>query len=320
MLQLAGGLHCESCHRDYPIVLGIPDLRVYPDPYIGATHDYRKGELLQARAESLDFAGLVRFYWEITPETPPDLKERFIRHVLTDEQRASEWLPQMPQPLFRSAPRGVEIGCGTGALLQAMRPRFAFLVGCDIAFRWLVVARKRLEPAGVAAPLVCCCADYLPFPDGSFDCAAAISLLEHLPNAQQAAVRECARVLRKEGSLWVVSANRYSLAPEPHVRVWGVGFLPRRWMPAYVRWRRGLSYDKFRLLSCSELRRMIQSAGFEQVSLSLPSITRSEVEHLGEFARIAARLLGFLSRISLLRWWLLLVAPLLQVVGWKRSD
>src|SRR3989449_9933399 len=64
----ASGYHCAACCRDFPVVLGIPDLRVYPDPYLSFEDDRRKGQVLQARAETVDFAELVRFYWEITPE------------------------------------------------------------------------------------------------------------------------------------------------------------------------------------------------------------------------------------------------------------
>ncbi len=61
---------------------GNPDLRVYPDPYVGCEDDPRKGKVLREEVGSIDFAELVRSYWQITPEIPPDLKERFTRHVL----------------------------------------------------------------------------------------------------------------------------------------------------------------------------------------------------------------------------------------------
>ena len=79
--------HCARCDRAYPVVLGIPDFRVYPDPYISIEADHRKGAQVQEQAEKLSFRDLLRFYWEhvATPPTPLDLRERFIRHVLTDE-------------------------------------------------------------------------------------------------------------------------------------------------------------------------------------------------------------------------------------------
>ncbi len=319
LVAIEAALHCPSCSRDYPIVLGIPDLRAYPDPYIGFADDHRKGERLQARAELLNFAELVRFYWEITPEAPRDLRQHFIRHVLSDEERAAEWL-ECVRPVAQGGSRLLDVGCGTGALLKAACGRFSTLIGCDIAFRWLVVARKRLDESHVPAQLVCCCADYLPFPKGCFDAAAAISLLEHLPRGQEVALRECARVLRPAGAFWVISANRYSLGREPHVHVWGVGFLPRRWMAAYVRWRRGLPYDKFRRLSVFDVRRMFRGAGFERVALSVPRIGEADLRTRGATVRAAARVFQFLSRIPLLGRLLILVSPLVQVVGFRSAE
>jgi uncharacterized protein YbaR (Trm112 family) len=102
-------LYCRPCDRAYPIVLGLPDLRVYEDPLIPLKDDCRKGEKVQAQAEKLDFAGLVRYYWSLPtyPYTPPELCERFIRHVLTDEVRIEAYREQIghgeagPTPVFR---------------------------------------------------------------------------------------------------------------------------------------------------------------------------------------------------------------------------
>ena len=71
-------LTCTGCERTYPIVLGIPDLRLYEDPLIPKLDDYRKGEKLQRAAESLSFAELVAFYWTLPtyPPTPADLSAR----------------------------------------------------------------------------------------------------------------------------------------------------------------------------------------------------------------------------------------------------
>jgi SAM-dependent methyltransferase len=308
---------CAACSRDFPVVLGIPDLRVYPDPYISMTEDHRKGERLEAHAANTDFAGLVRYYWEITPETPPDLKARFVRHVLSDERRVTSWLAHLPQQL---SPGGscLDLGCGTGSLLKVAAPRFGRVIGCDIAFRWLVVARKRLAEAGLPSNLVCCCADYLPFPAAAFQSIAAISVLEHLPARQEAALQECDRVLSEAGVLWVVSANRFSLTPEPHVQVWGVGFLPRRWMATYVGWRRRLTYDKFRLLSCLELRRVLRRSGLNEVALSSPPVSEADLEGRMTIARVAAALFNFVMRIPIVRALLLLFVPLIQVVARKR--
>src|SRR5215469_5090603 len=139
-------LFCTQCRRTYPIVLGIPDLRVYEDPLIPLQDDYRKGEKIQAEAERLGFADLVRYYWSLPthPPTPPDLSERFIRHVLSDEQRIEGYKDKIGH-----GQRFLEVGCGTAALVKSAQQSFSFAVGCDVAFRWLLIARKRLEEAGL---------------------------------------------------------------------------------------------------------------------------------------------------------------------------
>jgi len=311
-----GGYACSPCRRHYPVVLGIPDLRIYPDPYISIEEDHRKGERIQAQAEGLSFAELLRFYWENVslPPTPVDLRERFIRHVLTDEERAEGFLAE-------STPGKacLDVGCGAGALLIVAPRKFDQVFGCDVAFRWLVIARKRLQEAGLPANLICCGADCLPFPPQRFDLVTAVSLLEHVRDPR-AVVKECGRVLKESGRLFVLTTNRFSLAPEPHVRIWGVGFLPRRWMPAYVQWRRGLSYDKHRLLSCFELRRMLKKTRFGSKSFSLPRVTGADRANLGRAERLGARLFTSLGKIPLLRWALLVVSPVIQVAATKRPN
>ena len=307
-------LHCARCQRTYPIVLGIPDLRVYEDPLIPLEDDYRKGEKVQAQAEKLDFAALVRFYWSLPtyPYTPPELCERFIRHVLTDEVRIEAYRDKIG--------RGrafLDIGSGTAALVKAAQSQFELAVGCDVAFRWLLIARKRLHEAGRPANLVCCCADYLPFDTAAFDSVASVSLLEHVADAS-AVIRESARVTRPDGQIFAWTTNRFSLAPEPHVRVWGVGFLPRRWMPAYVKWRRGLAYEKKRLLSCFEIRRFFRKAGFSKLRFSLPAVTAADWQHLGTLERMGARLFTLAAKIPLLRSLLLAISPVIQVVARRR--
>jgi ubiquinone/menaquinone biosynthesis C-methylase UbiE/uncharacterized protein YbaR (Trm112 family) len=300
-------LVCLHCQRAFPIVMGIPDLRVYEDPLIPRDDDYRKGEKIQAAAEHLGFADLVRYYWSLPtyPPTPPDLSERFMRHVLSDEQRIEAYKCEIGR-----GESFLDIGCGTAALVKVARQSFAFAVGCDVAFRWLLIARKRLHEAGVKPNLVCCCADYLPFAEGFFDSVAAVSLLEHI-SEPAATIREMRRVAKPDGRIFVWTANRFSLAPEPHVRVWGVGFLPRRWMPAYVRWRRGMVYDKKRLLSWFELRKLLKRAGLHPIRFLVPVITAADWDNLKGFERAAARIYVWLARFALCRGPLIVVSPAL---------
>ena len=52
----ADAYRCAACARSYPIVLGIPDLRAYPDPHVVSVEDdYRKGAQVQEQASRLRF-------------------------------------------------------------------------------------------------------------------------------------------------------------------------------------------------------------------------------------------------------------------------
>lgn len=304
---------CAHCRRTFPIVLGIPDLRVYSDPYITVEQDHEKGRIVQAQAERMSFAELLRFYWENVslPPTPTDLREGFIRHVLSDQARVEGIANQLG-----SGNTCLDVGCGAGSLIGTARRSFEVVIGCDIAFRWLVLARKRLKEVGASANLVCCCADYLPFPAESFDLVTAISLLEHVRDAQ-AVAGECARVQSGGGRLFVWTANRFSLGPEPHVHIWGVGFLPRRWMSAYVKWRRGLPYAKQHLLSCFELRRMLKRSRYDSLAFSLPSVMAEDFKGRGWMERVGAHVFRFLSSVPPFRWLLMPISPALLVLAKK---
>ncbi len=302
---------CRPCGARYPIVLGIPDFRLYEDPLIPLADDYRKGEKLQAEAERRSFAELVAYYWSLPtyPRTPPELAARFVQHVLSDARRIDGYAD-----LLGRGGGLLDLGCGAGVLLRAASRRFALRVGADVGFRWLIVARRGLEEAGLPADLVCCCADHLPFAPGVFETVSSVALLEHVPDAA-AVLRECARVMAPRGRAFVWTSNRFSLAPEPHVRVWGVGFLPRRWMPAYVRWRSGLSYEKKHLLSRGELADALRRSGLGRVRFSAPAVTDADLAPMRGVERLAARAWRVVRRIPLLRRVLLPLFPVLQVVA-----
>ncbi len=305
-LCVAGG------HR-WPIALGIPDFRLAEDPLIPRKDDCRKGERLQAEAASRSFAGLVAFYWTLPtyPPTSADLSARFVHHVVTDDQRITGYAALLGQ-----GRAFLDVGCGAGVLTREMGSRFPVTVGLDVGFRWLIVARRGLEEAGRPVNLVCANAEHLPFADGVFDTVSSVSLLEHVPDAGTV-LAECARVSVPRGRIFVSTTNRFSLVPEPHVRVWGVGFLPRRWMSGYVQWRRGTAYERKHLLSAGELRRSMHRAGLASVRLEVPVVTPADIALMGRGERLAARGWSILSRVPVIRAALIHVFPVLQAVGFR---
>ncbi|MGH2396602.1 MAG: hypothetical protein ACRDFW_06350, partial [bacterium] len=81
-------LRCVSCTQRFPILLGIPDLRVFPDPYIQAEPDRAKGLQVAARLVDLSFAELIDFYYSITPAVPPHHARQYTRGLMAGVGRA----------------------------------------------------------------------------------------------------------------------------------------------------------------------------------------------------------------------------------------
>src|SRR5947207_13898152 len=79
-----GGLHsgedsyrCSSCGTVFPVIAGIADFRLTPDPWIGIEEDREKALRIEEATRELAFADAVRAYWRMTPDTPSDRAARF---------------------------------------------------------------------------------------------------------------------------------------------------------------------------------------------------------------------------------------------------
>ncbi len=308
--------HCPPCARRYPIVMGIPDFRLFPDPYISIEDDYRKAEALMERYESSRFRDLVTRYWAITPGVPGALVAEYVRGAMDGERRGrAAWATILSADAPAGRGRLLDVGCGTAGFLAAAASEFNTAVGLDIAFRWLIVARKRLEEAGGRnVTLVCACAEHLPFPDGAFDLVVGEDALDHV-NDPQAFLREGARVLTPErGVFYLSTPNRYSLGPDPHVWVWGVGFLPVRLRDRYVRRRRGVPYGPIHPVSYLQMRRLLGGASLRIRRLLFPSLHGLDSRRLTGWQRAQVRVYGLVRRLPVLRESLRLFGPGFQIL------
>ncbi len=307
--------HCAPCAAEYPIVLGIPDFRVEPDPWIGLEADREKARRVVAASEGEDLATSVAAYWAMTPGTPPALASRFTAHVVAGERRATEWLDMVDRTAHVAASGPwLEIGCASGDLLAACAARGVPAVGVDVAMRWLVLARRRPALASGAQRLICANGEALPFRDGCFARVVSVGTLEHCQRAD-VVVSESARVLAAGGDAWVRTTNRFSLLPEPHVGVWGVGLVPRRWADAYVRWWSGERYLHHRPLSAREISRAMRRAGFGDVAVTPASMLSSDRDRLGPAGRRIAPIYAWARRVPAVAAGLAQIAPLLDASG-----
>jgi SAM-dependent methyltransferase len=260
-----GALACAPCGRTFPGVAGLIDMRLASDRYLALDAERAKAERLHAVEPTTDVNGLAAAYYAMTDEVVDRRRGRFLRHIVEAEARGEALAARLPRD-----GRILEVGCGTGGLLVAAARSGRWVEGVDIASRWLVVARRRLTDHGLSLPLAAAEAERLPWPGRTFDAVVADSLLEHLDDPARA-FREWARVLRPGGELVVWSPNRFTLTTDPHLGLWGVGWLPRRSLPSYLRWR-GRGEWPPRTLSAFEARRLARRCGFEEVAVGPAAI------------------------------------------------
>jgi SAM-dependent methyltransferase len=212
----------------------------------------------------------------------------------------------------------VDLGCGAGGLLAALVRRGVQGVGIDVSLEWLVVAHRIIVENGGRPLLAAAMAESLPLADASVRAVISLDVLEHVGD-QRRYIQEVDRVLQPGGVCALATPNRFSLTPEPHVAVWGVGWLPRRWQRSYVWWRAAKRYEFCTLLSVLGLRRVVS------VNTSLrPQIAPGIVpdDELRRFPAPRARLARLYNRVAAragLKVVVLPVCPFFRVIARKAA-
>ena len=107
-------------------------------------------------------------------------------------------------PYLEGSSRSLELGYGTGHLLQACAESGAWVVGLDASRQMGRLARKRLDRSGQVAGVTSGYAQNMPFPDGAFDKVAATFPTEYILDRQT--LSEVRRVLKPGGSLIILPA------------------------------------------------------------------------------------------------------------------
>ena len=265
--------------------------------------------------KDLDFETLLHLYYRLHPEPGGDLHEKHMAHLAGEQDQARVALDLIEQCRPLAPGEAVlEVGCGFGQYLAVAAERAHHAVGVDLCLAFLVLARKQLNGRGV---FVAAEAEQLPFPDRAFAAVIAADVIEHLAD-QQRAIEEMGRVLLPGAPLFLSTPNRFSLTPEPHVGLWGVGYLPRRWANRYVRRRRGIAYDDVRLLSAPSLHRILRRHFPGRARLLIPGLSPRQMEQLSPLQRRLASVYLTLRRMPVVRNAFYLVGPFFHVVAEKQ--
>jgi ubiquinone/menaquinone biosynthesis C-methylase UbiE/DNA-binding MarR family transcriptional regulator len=132
-----------------------------------------------------------------------------IRSLYVDEHEVEADLVEI---IASADPRDLlDIGTGTGRILEILGPRVERALGIDQSREMLAVARVNLERAGLENASVRLGDMYqLDLPDASFD-AVAIHQVLHYADRPAAAIAEAARVLRPNGILVLVDFAPHAL-------------------------------------------------------------------------------------------------------------
>ena len=319
MQEHTSGYDCPRCSRNYRRLAGLPDLRVQPPGSFDVAKDLYFAELLQQREQQLTFQELLAYYYTLNPPANERLHGQHMAHFEVEGEQAAAAIAELAESRSCSGTEPLlDVGCGLGQYLRAGLARFKVVVGIDLSLAQLVLARKHLEEAGQTVLLAAAQSEHLPFPVSAFGAAVAADSLEHVADAATA-VREVSRVLMPGAGFYVSTPNRFSLTPEPHVGIWGLGYWPRSLATWHVRNTLNIRYDDIRLFSFLRLQRLLRLSFEGQCHVRLPRIGRREAQSFSPRKRGWARLYEAVRAIPLLRIGLYIVVPYFQAICVKRS-
>lgn len=309
-------LECVGCGRSFPTVSGIPDFRLSIPRYLDGAADLALAKELAE--SSLPLEELVRTVYSRRPGWDPARIELRTQGVLSARQRLHDDLGGWLKPITRGE-TFLDLGCGGGMLMAAsadLQPGLT-VMGVDASMTQLIVAQRHVRERGGDPVLAAAMAEALPFANESVPAIVSLDVIEHVDDPD-IYLAEINRVLQPGGRLALSTPNRLSLTAEPHVQVWGVGWLPQSLQAAWVRKRSGKVYEDTVLMSSfvlsGRLRRMTQL----QFRILIPQVPPAHIEQFAAGKRLFARVFNAISQTSVLRPLFLLIAPFFQVVGWKR--
>lgn len=260
-----GGLECGSGHR-YPVRGAVPVFLARSDGE-GAPTEERLTRLNQAAREH---------GWREALDIAFSDEPEHVRYV-TDESRL-QLLDLLPLDATSTV---LEVGCSLGQVTEHLARRVDGLCALEVVPEQAEFAALRCRQEGLENVQVACAGDdcRIPFPSNAFDVVVLNLVLEWcgqrgteaFASSQQRMLRECSRVLRPGGHLFVATKNRFSIhllvgGQDEHTDNLRFGSAAPRWLLRVLSRACGRP-PKGRLYSLRELRRALRAAGFDEMDL-----------------------------------------------------
>lgn len=306
-------LTCTACSASYEFVGEVPDLRIPGPSWIDQAQDRFEARQLLAETAGLNYRDMVRWVFARRSGWDKERTDLRIQQVLAAPERLRAELGGWLQPLLTSESYFLDVGCGHGALLAAAASLGRQGIGVDVSMVWLQVAACMIRVRGGQPVLAAAMAEALPLADNAMSGVVSLDVIEHVNNPAPY-LGEIDRVTKPRGFLALATPNRFSLTAEPHVFLWGVGFLPRPLQKPYVRWRRGESYEFTRLLSPFKAARLVRRLTEFHITVVVPPVPEPEIAHFSKRRRVLARLYNHLLALGMHRL-LLPICPFFRIVG-----
>lgn len=171
-----GDLHCCECSEDFGVLEGMPDL-TFPKNLMGQT--------LKDRDYWNDFAG----EYDRKMDQMFGRFEASFRRFLVSKLEA------------HTGGSVLEVAIGTGRNLAALKEQVgtqALVYGLDLSASMLRRCRERAVDAGLTVDLCVANAEYLPYPDNTFDAVLHFGFINDFSDPGRA-IREIVRVLKPGG-------------------------------------------------------------------------------------------------------------------------
>jgi SAM-dependent methyltransferase len=196
-----------------------------------------------------DLKQSVREYWEKNPNAAAiagghdSHTRKFYEVVAAHRYRVEPCIPEMAEFNRWKAKRVLEVGCGMGTDLRQFAAGGARVVGLDLTWQGIQMAKAAFELFQLTGDFVVADAEALPFKDDAFDLVYSNGVIHHTPNTA-AAVHEIHRVLHTGGQARVMVYHRNSyfarvivgliLSPVLRTLLW---FFPHGKLPPFWRHR-----------------------------------------------------------------------------------